>query len=137
VFFITDNSSFEGASYKGHSSSRELMDVVFWVHKAQQDGRFVLHTIHISDKGMKALGGNGLSRGDLTEGMMAGQDPLLFVPFNKGANDRSGGWVSAWVRSWWSSKKGSGIVYTSQKPLLGPVSKSDHFWDRRVWGHRK
>jgi hypothetical protein len=29
VFLITDNSAFKGAFYKGHSPSRELLDIVF------------------------------------------------------------------------------------------------------------
>jgi hypothetical protein len=106
VFLITDNSAFEGAYYKGHSSSRELSDIVFRVHKAQRDGGFVLHVIHISGKRMKASGVDGLSRGDLTEGMMAGRDPLSCIPFNQGADERSGGRVSRWVRSWWKSRNG-------------------------------
>ena len=106
VFLITDNSAFEGAYYKGHSQSRELSDIVFRVHKAQRDGGFILHVIHISGKRMKASGVDGLSRGDLTEGMMAGKDPLSYIPFHKGADERSGGKVSVWVRSWWTTKKG-------------------------------
>ena len=54
---------------------------------------------------MKASGVDALSRGDLTKGMMASCDPLSFVPFNKGAFERSGGRVSAWVCSWWRPKK--------------------------------
>jgi hypothetical protein len=95
VFLITDNAAFEGAFYKGHSPARELSDIVFRVHKAQRDGGFVLHVIHISGKRIKASGVDGLSRGDLTEGMMAGKDPLSFIPFNRGADDRSIGKVSA------------------------------------------
>jgi hypothetical protein len=91
VFLITDNLAFESAYYKGHLHSRELSDIVFRVHKVERDGRFVLHVIHILGKQMKALGVDGLSRGNLTKGMMAGQDPFSFVPFNKGANERSGG----------------------------------------------
>ncbi len=67
----------------------------------------MLHIIHISGKWMKASGVDGLLRGDLTEGMMAGRDPLLFIPFNQGAEDRSGGQVSTWVRSWWKMKRGT------------------------------
>jgi hypothetical protein len=93
--------------YKGHSHSRELSDIVLRVHKCQRDRGFILHVIHISSKCMKASGVNGLSRGDTTEGMMAGRDPLLFVPFNKDTNERSGGQVSAWVKSWWTTKKGA------------------------------
>jgi hypothetical protein len=56
---------------------------------------------------MKVSGVDSLSRGDLTEGMMAGRDPLSFIPFNQGADERSGGRVSRWVRSWWKSRKGA------------------------------
>ena len=42
---------------------------------------------------MKACGEGGLSRGDLLEGMMAGEDLLLLVPLAKGANGRSEGKV--------------------------------------------
>ena len=76
------------------------------MHKAQRDGGFILHVIHISGKRMKASGVDGLSRGDLTEGMMAGKDPLSYIPFHKGADERSGGKVSEWVHSWWTTKKG-------------------------------
>jgi hypothetical protein len=37
--------------------------------------------------------------------MMAGNDPLSFIPFNRGADNRSGGKVSAWVLSWWKTKR--------------------------------
>jgi len=109
VFLVTDNSAFEGAFYKGHSPSRELSDIVFRVHKTQCDGGFVLHGIRISRKRMKASGVDGLSRGDLTEGMMVGKDPLSFIPFNLGADDRAGGKVSAWVHSWWKNQEGHAI----------------------------
>jgi hypothetical protein len=107
VFLITDNSSFEGAYYKGHSPTRNLSEIVFRVHKAERDGGFILHVIHISGKRMKASGVDGLSRGDLTEGMMGGQDPLSFIPFHLGADERSNGLVDTWVRSWWRSKRGA------------------------------
>jgi hypothetical protein len=103
IFVFTDNSAFEGCYYKGHSTSEELSDIVFRLHKAERDGGFILHVLHISVKRMKASGVDGLSRGDLTEGMMAGEDPLLFIPLNRGADDLSGGLTSAWVRSWWTN----------------------------------
>lgn len=34
VFVMTDNSSFEGGYYKGHSPSEKLNNVVFRLHKA-------------------------------------------------------------------------------------------------------
>ncbi len=96
----------EGAYYKGHSPSKKLNDIVFRLHKAVWDGGFILHVLHISGKRMKATGVDGLSRGDLTEGMLAGADPFSFLPFSEGANERSRGAVGAWVRSWWKTKKG-------------------------------
>ena len=85
VFVLTDNSAFEGSYYKGHSTSRELSDIVFRLYKAQRSGGFILHVLHISGKSMKATGVDGLSRGDHTEGMMAGEDPMSFLPFHLGA----------------------------------------------------
>ena len=101
VFVLTDNSAFEGAYYKGHSVSKELSDIVFCLYKAQRDGGFILHLLHISGKRMKATGVDGLSRGDHTEGMMAGDDPMSFLPLHLGADTRSQGRVGKWVRSWW------------------------------------
>ena len=101
VFVLTDNSAFEGAYYKGHSVSKELSDIVFRLYKAQQDGGFILHLLHISGKRVKVTGVDGLSRGDHTKGMMAGEDPMSFLPFHLGADIRSQGRVGKWVRSWW------------------------------------
>ena len=111
VFVLTDNSAFEGAYYKGHSTSKELSDIVFRLYKAQRGGGFILHLLHISGKRMKATGVDGLSRGDHTEGMMAGDDPMSFLPFHQGANTRSQGRVGKWVRSWWRT--------SDQEPGLG------------------
>jgi hypothetical protein len=103
VFVLTDNSAFEGAYYKGHLTSKELSDILFRLYKAQRDGGFILHLLHISGKRMKATGVDGLSRGDHTEGMMAGEDPMSFLPFHLGADARSQGRVGKWVRSWWGT----------------------------------
>ena len=56
------------------------------------------------------MGVDGLSRGDLLEGMMAGEDPLTFVPLTKGADKRSKGKVGKWVRSWWKDTEGGNIL---------------------------
>jgi hypothetical protein len=106
VFVMTENTALEGAYYKGHSPSEKLNDIVFRLHKAEWDGGFLLHVLHILGKRMKATGVDGLSRGDLAEGILAGADPFSFFPFNLGANKRSKGAVSAWVRDWWRTKRG-------------------------------
>jgi hypothetical protein len=66
---------------------------VFHLYKAQRTGGFILHMLHILGKRMKATGVGGLSRGDHTEGMMAGKDPMSFLPFHQGADTQSQGRV--------------------------------------------
>ena len=38
---------------------------------------------------------------------MGGQDPLSYIPFHLGADERSNGLVGTWVQSWWRSKRGA------------------------------
>ena len=78
VFVMTDNTAFEGAYYKGHSPSAKLNDIVFRLHKAKRDGGFVLYVLHISGKRMKATGVDGLSRGNIMEGILAGAPETMF-----------------------------------------------------------
>ncbi len=80
---------------------------MFRAHKAERDGGFILHVIHISGKRMKASEVDGLSQGDLMEGMMGRKDPLSFIPFHLGADKWANGLVGTWVRSWWRTKKGA------------------------------
>ena len=68
---------------------------------------FILHIIHILGKRMKASGVDGLSNGDLTEGVMSGQDTLSFIPFHLGSDEQSNGQTGDWVQSWWHSKNGT------------------------------
>jgi hypothetical protein len=71
---------------------------------------------------MKASGVDGLSRGDLTEGMMGGHNPLSFTPFHKGWTNNQMA-RPAWVQSWWLSKKGTEF----QGLPLGQVTKENMF----------
>ncbi|KAL7527171.1 hypothetical protein ACHAXR_001836 [Thalassiosira sp. AJA248-18] len=103
VFVFTDNSVFESTFYKGHSQDKKLSDIIFRLHKATRDGGLILHVIHVAGTRMKSWGVDGLSRGDLLDGMMDGQDPLSFISLaEEGANERSGGHVKEWVNSWWN-----------------------------------
>ena len=47
-----------------------------------------IHIIHISGKRMIAQGTDGCSRGSLMEGVMAGEDMLMFVDLATPATDR-------------------------------------------------
>ena len=50
---------------------------------------------------MKVWGVDGLSRGDLLDGIMTGEDPLSFATLAKGTDKRSEEKVGKWVRSCW------------------------------------
>ena len=121
---MTDNMAFEGAYYKGLSPSAKLNDIVFRLHKAKRDGGFILHVLHISGKRMKATGVDGLSRGDLTKGMLTGVDPFSFLPPNQRADERASGAVGEWVCSWWRTKKGKDWGGIWRKSHRRPCSNS-------------
>jgi hypothetical protein len=102
IFVFTDNAVFESTYYKGYSQSKKLSDIAFRLHKLQREAGLILHVIHIAGTRMKDWGVDGLSRGDLLDGMMKGKDPLSFIPLNKGANERSDGAVKEWILGWWN-----------------------------------
>ena len=66
----------------------------------------ILHVIHIAATRMKRAGIDGLSRCDFLESMMAGKNPLNYIPFNEGAGVRSNGKIEAWVQPWWNDASG-------------------------------
>ena len=82
VLLITDNIVFEGTYYKGYSRSPKLCDLALRLHKAALFGGVILHVIHVAGTRMKESGIDGLSRGDMLDGMLKGEEPLKFLPIN-------------------------------------------------------
>ena len=66
----------------------------------------ILRAIHVAGTRMKKAGKDGLSWGDLLEGMMTSQHPLDFIPLNDSAGERSGGRVVSWIGYWWKDRTG-------------------------------
>ena len=64
VFMFTDNSTAEGAFWKGTSPSPKLCELVLRLRKLEMRTGMILHVIHVSGKRMIASGVDGLSRGD-------------------------------------------------------------------------
>jgi hypothetical protein len=89
VFLFTDNSTAEGAYYKGNSSSRKLFELVLQLRQCAMSAGLLLHVIHVSGKRMIAQGTDGLSRGDHTEGVMQGKAMIEFIPLHLTAFERS------------------------------------------------
>ena len=102
IFVFTDNVVFEGTFYKGHSNSKRLNGLVLRVRQVERRTSCILHVIHVAGTRMKEAGIDGLSRGDLIEGMLkSGSDPMRFLPLSEGAKDRAGTGIVNWINSWW------------------------------------
>jgi len=101
IFLLTDNIVADYAFYKGSSSSKHLFELILRLRRLEMEGSLIIHLIHISGKRMIDSGVDGLSRGDITKGVMRGDDILSFVPLNLGVDERSPA-VIEWVQSWWT-----------------------------------
>jgi hypothetical protein len=99
LFVFTDNSTAEGAFYRGNTDSQMLFDLVLRLRQLDMSGLIKLHIVHVAGTRMIQQGTDGLSRGDLTEGVMQGISMLLYVPLNSSAIQRSPPTLD-WIRSW-------------------------------------
>ena len=133
IFVLTDNAVFEGTFYKGHSSNKDLHEMVLDMREMERQTGCVLHIIHIAGTRMKASGIDGLSRGDFLDGMIKGEDPLQYIPLDQGAVERSAA-VETWVRSWWKGAKG-GPALGQELKLLEPADwfSTYEFEEPRLW----
>lgn len=84
LFMFTDNAVTE-SFYRGSSKSRKLHNLVLRLRLLEMRYGMVIHVIHVSGKRMIAQGTDGVSRGFLMEGVMAGDDMLSFVDLGKSA----------------------------------------------------
>jgi len=143
LFVFTDNSSYEGTFYKGHSkTSAKLTELIRRLRVLERKFGCIIHVIHIAGTRMKFSGVDGLSRGDLLEGIMSGSNPWDFIPLNTNANERTGGRVETWVRSWWFDRWGTPWTGTGGDPTLYEsselvtLSPTSWFSLRDIRGHR-
>jgi hypothetical protein len=114
VFLFTDNSTAESVFYKGSSSSKLLFDLVVLLRKLELQSNLLLSVYHVSGQRMVAQGTDGLSRGDLNEGVMAGHPFLSFIPLHLDAIARQPA-ILDWLRHW------------VQVPDLSPLSPEEWF----------
>jgi hypothetical protein len=102
LFIYTDNTTAEAAYYKGNSDSRLLFELVVRLRRLDMAGSLRLHVTHIAGSRMIASGVDGLSRGNVTEGLMLQPSVATFasfVPLHLSALTRSPS-LLAWLRSW-------------------------------------
>jgi hypothetical protein len=99
VFMFTDNSTAEAAFFRGTSSSERLFDLVLQLRKLELNHQCLIHVVHVAGTRMIGQGSDGLSRGNLMEGVMTGQSMLSYVPLGKSALERSPSLLT-WIQSW-------------------------------------
>ena len=99
IFVFTDNSTAERAFFKGSSKSRLLHDLVLELRLLETRAGIKIHFVHVAGTRMIDQGSDGLSRGNLTEGVMGGKAMEFFVPLHQGAIERSPS-VLDWIKSW-------------------------------------
>jgi len=88
LFMFTDNSTPESSFHKGTTSSRTLFELILRLRRLQMHRDLTLHVLHVSGTCMQAQGTDGLSRGCLDEGVLAGSVMLGFVPLHLSAADQ-------------------------------------------------
>lgn len=99
LFFFTDNTTVEAALYKGNSSSRKLFDLVVRFRRIQLVYGMQVMVSHVSGKRMIQQGTDGVSRGNMKEGVGSGLDMLQFIPLHQGAIERHGILLD-WIKEW-------------------------------------
>ena len=96
MIIATDNSTVESALYKGNSSNIKLFDLIIRLRTLElRTGGKVIVT-HVSGNRMKKQGTDGISRGQLTEGISIGEYMLQFCPWNETALERSSE-LKSWI----------------------------------------
>jgi hypothetical protein len=104
LFLFTDNTVAEAAFYKGNtSSSKVLFDLIVRLRLLEVAGSIRLWLIHVAGKRMIEQGTDGLSRGNLLEGVMEGKPMLSYVPLAltcfEGSSDMLRSWLSSWFHA--------------------------------------
>ena len=115
IFLFTDNSTTEAAFFNGTSSSKTLFELVLRLRKLELMQGVRIHLIHVAGTRMIEQGTDGISRGNLLEGVMVGKGMLTFIPISISALDRSPLLLN-WIRKW------TGV------PDLSPLSEADWLW---------
>jgi hypothetical protein len=99
IFVFTDNSTAEGAYYRGNSDSKLLFDLVLRLRHLAMNGSIILHIVHVAGTRMIHQGTDGLSRGDFSMGVLSGTEMSSLVPLHLTAVERAPPLVQ-WLRIW-------------------------------------
>jgi hypothetical protein len=102
VFMFTDNSTVEACASKGSSTAPKLLGLIIRLRALAIRCGFKLHIFHVAGTRMIAQGTDGVSRGFLALGVMAGEAMSSFIPIHRTAQERSVAFVE-WIKQWTGS----------------------------------
>ena len=100
IFVFTDNSTAESIAAKGSSTSPLLFELVTRLYKLAMKFLCSVNIVHVAGTRMIAQGTDGLSRGDLLEGVLNGEKMMSFIPLHVSAIEREPAlreWISSWA----------------------------------------
>ena len=83
LYFFTDNSTAERAFYKGSSTSELLHQLISRLKLFEMNYGCKIVLVHVAGTRMISQGTDGLSRGNMTEGVMVGKAIKDFIPIHK------------------------------------------------------
>ena len=89
IFLFTDNSTAEGAFFRGTESNRRLFELILNLRKLEHDHGFILHVIHVAGSRMIASG-------------IDGENVLSFVPLHLSASERCPKLLE-WIKTWFNA----------------------------------
>ena len=98
---FTDNQVSESIAHKGSSTSPLLFELIVRLYKLPMRFLCNVKLVHVAGTRMIAQGTDGLSRGDLLEGVLKGKSMLSFEPLHLSVLDRESSfkqWVHAWAQ---------------------------------------
>ena len=88
IFIFTDNAVGKAAFYKGNSISPFLFNLILRLTILENNMKMKLYLVNMVGTRMISQGSDGLSRGDMLEGVMNGEDMLYVVPLHKSALEK-------------------------------------------------
>jgi hypothetical protein len=132
LFLFTDNFVTEMVWHKGTAQSRLLHGLVQRLRKLEIEGRLFINLVWVAGTRMIEQGTDGLSTGNLSNGILAGGKFLDYVPLNKGAMElapklegwlgtsfpRKGGWSVLDKEGWFEKGYTDGNHIWSPPPAI-------------------
>lgn len=100
VFMFTDNSTVEACASNGSSTSPKLLKLVVRLHALTSEVGVRINIFHVAGTRMIAQGTDGVSRGYLGHGVMAGEAMVMHIPIHISAVTRSPLDLVPWIQSW-------------------------------------